>query len=138
VFVDRTRLFSIAGWAITIAVTVFMLRDISPDLQQAPWVVKANAGLGIPANVVLPIGLLGLASTLAYALPQTSTLGAILLTGFLGGAVVVHLRVNGAMSDMGENALIGVLAWTGLWMRDGRLRALLPIRRPQPTTPAVS
>ena len=125
-----------AGWTITIVVTIFMLRDVSPDLQQAPWVVKANAGLGIPANVVLPIGILGLVSTLAYALPQTSTLGAILLTGFLGGAVVVHLRVNGSMSDMGENALIGVLAWTGLWLRDARLRAVLPIRRRQPTAVA--
>jgi len=56
----RSRLLLIAGWAITIAVTAFMLRDVTPDLQQAPWAVKANAGLGIPANVVLPIGVLGL------------------------------------------------------------------------------
>jgi hypothetical protein len=136
--VDRLKLYSITGWTITFAVTLFMLRDIAPDLQQAPWVVKANAGLGIPANVVLPIGLLGLVSTLAYALPQTSTLGAILLTGFLGGAVVIHLRVNGGMFDMGENALIGVLAWTGLWLRDARLRSVLPVRRRQPRSTAGS
>jgi hypothetical protein len=125
---DQSKLLSIMGWALTIAVTAFMLRDIAPDLQQAPWAVKANAGLGIPANVVLSIGVLGLVSTLAYALPQTSTLGAILLTGFLGGAIVIHLRVNGGLSDMGENALIGVLAWSGLWLRDARLRAVLPIK----------
>jgi hypothetical protein len=128
----RSRLLLIAGWAITIAVTAFMLRDVTPDLQQAPWAVKANAGLGIPANVVLPIGVLGLLATLAYALPQTSTLGAILLTGFVGGAVVIHLRVNGSLSDMGENVLIGVLAWAGLWLRDPRLRAVLPIRMTSP------
>jgi len=69
---------------------------------------------------------------LAYALPQTSTLGAILLTGFVGGAVVIHLRVNGSLSDMGENVLIGVLAWAGLWLRDPRLRAVLPIRMTSP------
>lgn len=129
---NRSRLVPIAGWIITIAVTAFMLRDVAPDLQQAPWAVKANAGLGIPADVVLPIGVLGLLAALTYVLPQTSTLGAILLTGFLGGAVVVHLRVNGSLSDMGENALIGVFAWTGLWLRDARLRAVLPIRTSSP------
>ena len=77
-------------------------------------------------------------STLVYALPQTSTLGAILLTGFFGGAIVIHLRVNGAVFDMGENALLGVLAWGGLWLRDARLRAVLPIRRRQPTAMARS
>lgn len=135
---SASKLLVISGWVITVAVIAFMLRDISPDLQQAPWAVKANAGLGVPGNVVLAIGILGLVSTLAYALPQTSTLGAILLTGFFGGAIVIHLRVNGAVSDMGENALLGVLAWAGLWLRDARLRAVLPIRRRQPTAMARS
>jgi len=129
---NRSRLLVIAGWTITIGVTAFMLRDVTPDLQQAPWAVKANAGLGIPADVVLAVGVLGLIAALTYALPQTAILGAVLLTGFLGGAVVVHLRVNGSASDMGENVLIGALAWTGLWLRDARLRALLPIRTLSP------
>lgn len=106
-----------------------MLRDLFPDLQQAPWAVKANAGLGIPANVVLLIGMAGLLSTLIYALPRTSVLGAILLTGFLGGAAFVHIRVNGSLWDVGENLLIGVAAWAGLWLRDDKLRYLLPFRR---------
>lgn len=135
---NASKLLVIAGWVISVAVIAFMLRDISPDLQQAPWAVKANAGLGVPGNVVLAIGILGLVSTLVYALPQTSTLGAILLTGFLGGAIVIHLRVNGSIFDMGENALVGVLAWGGLWLRDARLRAVLPIRRRQPTAMAGS
>lgn len=135
---NRSKLLSMGGWVITIAVTAFMLRDISPDLQQAPWAVKANASLGVPGNVVLSIGILGLVSTLVYVLPQTSTFGAILLTGFLGGAIVIHLRVNGGVFDMGENALIGVLAWGGLWLRDARLRAVLPIRRRRLTAMADS
>jgi hypothetical protein len=113
----------------TAAVSMFMIRDISPDLQQAPWAIQANAGLGIPANVVLLVGLAGLVSTLLYAFPLTSLLGAILLTGFLGGAAFVHIRVNGSAWDVGENVLIGVVAWAGLWLRDKQLRSLLPFRR---------
>jgi hypothetical protein len=128
--VDRSRYLIVAGWTLTIAVSLYLLRDVSPDLQQAPWVVKANAGLGIPANVVLPIGMAGLVATLAYAFPPTSMLGAILLTGFLGGAAFAHVRVDGSLWDVGENVLIGVLAWAGLWLRDARLRMLLPLRRP--------
>ena len=126
---NRSKALRLAGWVITVAVSLYLLRDVSPDLQQAPWVVKANAGLGIPANVVLLIGIAGLVSTLVYAFPPTSLLGAILLTGFLGGAAFVHIRVNGSVWDVGENVLIGVAAWAGLWLRDERLRQLLPLRR---------
>jgi hypothetical protein len=126
---DRTKILVIAGWFMTAAVTLFMIRDVSPDLQQAPWVIQANAGLGIPANVVLLIGIAGLVCTLLYAFPLTSLLGAILLTGFLGGAAFVHIRVNGSAWDVGENVLIGVVAWGGLWLRDRQLRSLLPFRR---------
>jgi protein-S-isoprenylcysteine O-methyltransferase Ste14 len=123
---------SVAGWAITLAVVIFMVRDVSPDLQQASWAVKANAGLGIPANIVLTIGIAGLVSTLLYAFPFTAFLGAILLTGFLGGAAFVHIRVNGSAWDVAENVLIGVAVWAGLWLRDARLRDLLPIRQSMP------
>lgn len=118
----------VAGWALTILVTWFMVTDLRPDLEQAAWAIKANAGLGIPASVVLWIGIAGIISTLLYVFPWTSTLGAILLTAFLGGAVMTHMRVNGSAWDIGENVLIGVVAWIGLWLRDGRLRTMLPIR----------
>jgi len=59
-------------------------------------------------------------------------LGAILMTGFLGGAVFIHVRVNRDVSDIGENIGISVLAWTGLWLRDARIRTLLPIARSAP------
>jgi len=123
------RAMVIAGWGVTLAVTLFMLRDLTPDLQQAPWAIAANEGIGIPGNVVLLIGLSGLVCTLAYLAPPTSLLGAILLTGFLGGAVFTHIRVHGDASDIAENVVIGMLAWGGLWLRDARLRRLLPIRR---------
>ena len=130
------KALAISGWAVTIAIVLFMIRDLTPDLQQAPWAVKANAGLGIPANIVLLIGIAGIVSTIAYLVPQTSMLGAILLTGFLGGAVVVHLRVNGDPADIAENVVIGVLTWAGLWLRDSRVRALLPFRFASPSDAA--
>jgi len=126
---NRSKLLAVAGWTITVVLSLYLLRDVSPDLQQAPWAIKANAGLGIPANTVLLIGVAGLVSTLLYAFPPTSVLGAVVLTGFLGGAAFVHIRVNGSAWDVGENLSIGVLAWAGLWLRDERVRKLLPFRR---------
>ena len=126
---NRSKLLAVAGWTITVVLSLYLLRDVSPDLQQAPWAIKANAGLGIPANTVLLIGVAGLVSTLLYAFPPTSVLGAVELTGFLGGAAFVHIRVNGSAWDVGENLSIGVLAWAGLWPRDERVRKLLPFRR---------
>jgi hypothetical protein len=61
-----------------------------------------------------------------YVIPQTATLGAVLMTGYLGGAVVTHVRI----SDTPLNAIVvGVVAWLGLWLRDARLRSLLPLRK---------
>lgn len=125
---NRAKFPTGAGWAITVAVTLFMLLDVSFDLRQASTAIRANAALGIPANAVLPIGVTGLACTLLYLFPRTALLGAILLTGFFGGAVVTHVRVSGSAHDIGENVLLGVLAWTGLWLRDPQLRRMLPVR----------
>lgn len=119
---------TIPGWVLTLAVTAFMLLDVSYDLRQADMAVRANAAMGIPADAVLAIGIVGLVCTLLYVFPPTATLGAILLTGFLGGAIVTHLRVHGSLHDMGENVGIGVVAWGGLWLRDAWLRRILPFR----------
>jgi len=82
--------------------------------------------LGFPATTLTPIGIAELASTLLYIIPQTAVLGAVLLTGYLGGAITAHLR-------LGEPVLtplaLGVLVWAGLYLRDARIRALLPLRR---------
>jgi hypothetical protein len=76
------------------------------------------------------IGMLSLICVVLYAIPATCVLGAILLTGFLGGAITTHLRVAGGLTpEMIVSLVLGVLAWGGLWFRDPRLRALIPRRR---------
>ncbi len=119
-----------AGWAVSLAVTLYLLLDVSYDLPPGAPAIQANATLGIPARILLTVGIVGLASTLLYIFPPTALLGAILLTGFLGGAVFSHMRAGGPgmMWDAGENILIGVAAWGGLWLRDPRVRAILPWR----------
>lgn len=94
----------------------------------APDVVTPfTSHFGYPLNTLIPLGIVELACTLLYLVPRTSVLGAILLTGYLGGAVATHVRV-------GENFIavlvFGALLWAGLFLRDTRLRALLPLRTP--------
>ena len=82
--------------------------------------------MGYPESVGMPITIALLASTLLYAIPRTSVLGAILLTGYFGGAIATHVRLGQPAFVMALS--IGVLAWLGIYLRDARLRALLPLR----------
>ncbi len=84
------------------------------------------AHLGIPFTQATGLGILELACTVVYLIPRTSVLGAILLTGYLGGATVIHLRVG---DPFFMQPLLGVLLWGGLFLREPRLRALIPFRR---------
>jgi hypothetical protein len=86
--------------------------------------------LGLPESMVLPLAILELACVIVYAIPRTSALGAILLTGYLGGAICTHWRVG---DPFFMQIAIGILVWLGLYLREGRLKALLPLR----TRPAV-
>jgi hypothetical protein len=85
------------------------------------------AAFGYPLSTLFPIGVTELACALLYAIPRTSVLGAVLVTGYLGGAVATHVRLSQPVWTV--PALLGVLAWLGLWLRDPRLRELLPLRR---------
>ena len=121
-----------AGWAMSGLVIAFLTMDGTMKLLQLPIVAEASAQLGWPsdpATITLLAALL-LGSTLLYALPRTALLGAILLTGYLGGAVATHVRVGSPLfSHVLFGVYLGVLAWGGLWLRDARLRELLPLRR---------
>lgn len=82
--------------------------------------------LGWSIHLAVPLGILEIAVTLIYLYPRTAVLGAILVTGYLGGAVATHVRIGDAFW---MPVLLGVLVWGGLFLRDLRLRALLPINR---------
>lgn len=89
-------------------------------------VVESFAHLGIPETLALPLGILELVCTVIYLVPRTSVLGAILLTGYLGGATCTTLRVGDQFIPA---VVLGVFVWGGLFLRDPRLRALIPLRR---------
>src|SRR5256714_1903380 len=89
------------------------------------FVVEGMAQHGYPEGIILGLGVVELTCTVLYLIPQTSVLGAILLTGYLGGATATHVRVG---DPFYTPVLLGVLVWGGLYLRDKRLRALLPLR----------
>ena len=89
-------------------------------------VVEGFTHLGIPDRLALGLGVLELACTVIYLIPRTAVLGAILLTGYLGGAILTHLRVGDPVI---MPAVLGVLVWGGLFLREPRLRELIPLRR---------
>jgi len=91
-------------------------------------VVVEFGRLGYPENVILVIGFLEIACTVVYIIPRSSVLGAILLSGYLGGAVATHVRVGDPLFNVITPAVLGALVWGGLYLRDERLRALLPLR----------
>jgi hypothetical protein len=91
--------------------------------------VEATTQLGYPQSVIVPLGLVQLACLIVYLIPRTSVLGAVLWTGYLGGAVATHVRVGSPLfSHTLFPIYIAVLLWGRLWLRDRRVRALLPMR----------
>lgn len=111
------------------AIPVFMLlMSAVMKIARVPMVTEGFAKMGFPAGVIMPIGIVELLCTVLYIIPQTAVLGAILLTGYLGGAIVTHVRAEEAF--IGPLAF-GVLVWGGLFLRDARIRNLIPLRKPQ-------
>lgn len=89
-------------------------------------VIKGMEHVGWTAGQMPTLGVLELASVVIYAIPQTAVLGAILLTGYMGGAIATHVRVG---DPVYLHVVIGMVVWLGLFLRDPRLRALIPFRR---------
>jgi DoxX-like family len=108
---------------------LFLLLDGVGKLVKPAPVVEATVRLGYPESVILGLGGVLIACTVVYLIPRTSILGAILLTGYLGGAVATHVRVDADLFPVAFPIILGVLVWGGLFLRDDRLRALLPLRR---------
>ena len=109
---------------------LFMLFDSINKVIKNPYVVKASAELGYPEAVIPEIGIILLICLILYAIPRTSIIGAILLTGFLGGAVATNLRIeNPLFSHTLFPVYMGVLVWGGLYLRSARVRSLFSLRK---------
>jgi hypothetical protein len=118
-----------AGIVVSAIPILFLLMDAVGKLFKPPMVVDATVELGYPESVIVPLGIILLISTLLYAFPKTAIIGAILLTGYLGGAVATHVRIsNPLFTHQLVPVYMGILIWLGLFLRDARLRSLIPIR----------
>ncbi|MCU1323577.1 MAG: hypothetical protein JWM43_3226 [Acidobacteriaceae bacterium] len=114
------------GWIISGLVILFLLMDAVMKFVKPAPVVEACAKLSLPLELITPIGAVLLVCTLLYAVPRTALLGAVLLTGYLGGAVSIHLRAGSPLwSEALFPVYLGVLMWLGLELRDARLRGLV-------------
>lgn len=116
-----------AGRILTGLATVFMVMDGGLKVFKPRFVVEATVKLGYPESTIVGIGIVLLVCTLLYVIPRTSVLGAILLTGYLGGAVASNVRAGTSWFNTFFPVGFAVVIWIGLWLRDSRLRTLAPL-----------
>ena len=120
----------VAGRVLSGLVIIFFLMDAAMKFPPLPVVVDTMGSLGWPTDTgtMRILGGLMIVATALYAYPRTALLGAILMTGYLGGAVATHARIGSPMfSHTLFGVYIGLLAWAGLWLRNPAIRALLPL-----------
>ena len=116
-----------AGRVLSGLAVLFLIFDASVKVLKSPFAIEATRQLGYPESVVIPLGLIEIVCLLVYLVPNTSVLGTILWTGYLGGAVATHVRVASPLfTHMLAPIYVAALLWLGLWLRDNRLRAVLP------------
>ena len=119
-----------AGRIVSGLATLFLLIDAIMKIVKVPAAVQGTVEVGYPESTVVGMGLALLISTVLYAIPQTSVLGAILVTAYLGGAVATNVRVSAPIfSHVLAPVYVGVLVWGGLYLRHEWVRAVVPVRR---------
>ena len=117
------------GWGLTAFVALFLAFDAIIKVLVLPIAVQATTELGYPASTIFWIGAVELMCLVLYLVPRTAVLGALLLTGHLGGAIATHVRVGNPMfSHTLFPIYVALLLWGGLYLREPRLRALIPLR----------
>jgi hypothetical protein len=117
------------GRSMSILVVLFFLLDGVMKLFKPAPVVEATEKLGYQQSVIVPLGIILIACTVLYMIPRSAVLGAILLTGYLGGAVASHLRAGDDLFPILFPVVFGLLAWGGLYLRDPRIRDVVPMRK---------
>jgi hypothetical protein len=118
------------GRIVSWVITALLLLDAGMKVLQVPQVMEGTLKVGYPAGAVRPIGIILLVCLICYVIPRTSVLGAILLTGYLGGAVATNVRISAPLfSYVLTPVYVGALVWGGLFLQDERVRALIPLRK---------
>lgn len=129
-FLYPSRLATWSGRGLSSLAVFALLASAAMKLSASPEVIATFAGkFGYPAASLGPIAFLEISCAALYAIPKTRVLGAILVTGYLGGAVATHVRVGDPFL---VPVLLGVIAWAGLYLRDRSVQALVPLRTPAP------
>jgi hypothetical protein len=113
------------GWTLGLLPCLLLAFSAFMKFAQPPGFAEGMGHMGLPVHLAKPLGFLEAGCVVIYFVPRTAVLGAILLTGYMGGAILCHLRVG---DPWFIQVLIGVLLWGGLYLREPRLRALLPLR----------
>ena len=131
---DGTAAVSTAKWqlwtgrVLSALSILFLLFDAAGKFMMPIQVVQACERLGFPVHLSPTLGVLLTAGTLLYAIPRTAVLGAVLLTGYLGGAVAIQMRAGSPLFETVFPVIFGILIWAGMYLRDARLRKLIPVR----------
>jgi hypothetical protein len=110
-----------------LAALAFLL-SAAMKLKGGPEVMQGMAHLGLPESMIMPLAMLEISCTVIYLIPQTAVLGAILLAGYIGGTILTHWRVG---DPFFVNIALGLVVWLGLYLRESRLKALIPVRTRQ-------
>ena len=114
------------GRVITVLVSLLFLFSAAMKFMGGAEVKEGMAHLGLPESMIIPLGILEAACTVIYLIPATSVLGAILLAGYIGGAICTHWRVGDPFLPQ---VAIGLVIWLGIYLREHRLKALIPLRK---------
>ena len=124
--VSASRKIVWVGRVISILVSLVFTISALMKLRGGPEVMQGMAHLGLPESLIVPLAILEFSCVVIYAIPAMSVLGAILLTGYIGGAICTHLRVG---DPFFMQIAIGIFIWLGLYLREDRLKELIPLRR---------
>ena len=116
------------GRVISVLVSLFFAMSAFMKLKGGAAVMQGMAHLGLPESLIMPLAVLEISCVVIYLIPATSVLGAILLTGYIGGAICTHWRVG---DPFFIQIALGIFVWLGLYLRENRLKALIPLRTRQ-------
>jgi hypothetical protein len=113
-----------AGYVLSVLPALMLLMSAGMKLAGPQEAIDGFAQMGWPVKLITPLGILEIAVTVLYLIPRTAVIGAILVTGYLGGAVATHVRIDDAFV---MPLVLGIAVWAGLYLRDARIRELIPL-----------